>query len=165
MLDGSNLSRLATLKFRESFGCELIESALSGIALDLPIPRLPVVLHEPIAERCELLGSKLFNFALKSFNFGHVVQKFTISSPLPITKRPHAEALQALNFGSATCTDSERPSASCQRLERRSAWFTAECVNARGRNDIRCVIITAPRIRRISKRGVHVCRPTHVLTA
>jgi len=88
MPGGSNLSRLTTLKFGESFGGELIESAFCDIALDLPIPHLPVVLREPITECGQLLGSKLFDFALQSFNFGHVIQKFTISapdSPLPIT--------------------------------------------------------------------------------
>src|SRR3954454_15252506 len=78
-LDDSNLSRLTTVELCESFGGETIESALCGIALDLPIPRLPVVLREPITECSQFLGSKLFDFALKSFNFGHVIQKCTIS--------------------------------------------------------------------------------------
>src|SRR3954454_24214639 len=92
-LGDSNLSRLTTLKFCESFGGELIESALCGIALDLPIPRLPVVLHEPITECSQFLGSKLFDFALKSFNFGHVIRSLRYPPQIPhvrIAKRPHA---------------------------------------------------------------------------
>lgn len=80
MPGGSNLSRLTTLQFSESFGCELIESNFCGITFDLAIPRLPIVLHEPITKCRELLGGKLFNFALESFYSGHVVQKFTIST-------------------------------------------------------------------------------------
>jgi len=77
---GSNLSRFTTFKFSESFGCELVESALYGITFDLAIPNLPVVLYEPITERSQFLRRELFDFALKSFNFGHVVQKFTTSA-------------------------------------------------------------------------------------
>ena len=88
---GSNLSRLTTFKFRQSFGSEFIEPACGGIAFDLAIPNLPIVFHEPIPERRQFLGCKLFDLALKSFNFGHVIQKSTTSdgdSTLP--GAPHA---------------------------------------------------------------------------
>jgi len=38
------------------------------------------MLHEPITERSQFLGGKLFDFALKGFNFRHVIQKFTIAA-------------------------------------------------------------------------------------
>src|SRR5689334_19699023 len=70
-LDGSNLSRLTALEFGERFGGESIELSFGRVALDLTIPRLPVVLDKPIAERGELVGRELFDFALDGFDLRH----------------------------------------------------------------------------------------------
>src|SRR4051794_27987701 len=85
---GSNLFRFTAFKFSESFSGELVESALCDVAFELAIPDLPVVLYEPITECSQFLRSELFDLALKSFNFGHVVQKFTTSSADSHIQRP-----------------------------------------------------------------------------
>jgi hypothetical protein len=70
--DDSNLSRITTFEFRQRFGRELVEATLRSVTLDLPIPSLPVVLDEPLAERCQLFGSQPFNFTLESFKLRHI---------------------------------------------------------------------------------------------
>ena len=77
MRDGSNLSRLTTLELSESFGGKPVEATLRRVTFDLPIPSLPIVLQEPIAERREFLGTQLFNFTLESFNLRHVTWNCT----------------------------------------------------------------------------------------
>jgi hypothetical protein len=63
------------------------------------------VLHEPITECSQFLGSKLFDFALKSFNFGHVIQKFTISAAdSPRDTNDDTPRLQRSTMGRNTCT-------------------------------------------------------------
>jgi hypothetical protein len=76
--DGSNFSRLTTLEFSQSFGREFVEATFRRVTFDLPIPSLPVVLDEPVAERRELFGAQLFNFALEGFNLRHVIRKCTL---------------------------------------------------------------------------------------
>ena len=78
--DGSNFSRLTTFELSQSFGGEFIEATFRRIALDLPVPSLPVVFGEPVAERRELFGAQLLNFALKGFNLRHDNRKCTTHS-------------------------------------------------------------------------------------
>ena len=56
---------------RERLGCQLIEPAFRDIAIELPIPRLPVILGEPVAERRQFFASQLLNFAFESLDFRH----------------------------------------------------------------------------------------------
>ena len=57
MPDDSNVSRLTTLELGESFGGKPVEATLGSVPFNLSIPRLPVVLTEPVSERSEFLGT------------------------------------------------------------------------------------------------------------
>jgi hypothetical protein len=72
--DDAKLSRLAAVKFGESFRGKVVEFAFSHVVLELAIPNLPVVLREPVAKRRQLFGSQLFDFTFESFHLGHRVQ-------------------------------------------------------------------------------------------
>ena len=77
MPDGPNLSGFSAFKFSQSFSGEPLEATLRDVMLDLPIPRLPVVLEEPATEQRELVRRQFFNFTLESFNLRHISWKST----------------------------------------------------------------------------------------
>src|SRR5687768_11031077 len=71
MLCDSKFGRFAAFMLRTRFSGELIELPRGHVAFKLPIPHLPVILGEPIAERRQLFGRQVLNFALEGFNLSH----------------------------------------------------------------------------------------------
>jgi hypothetical protein len=57
--------------FFKNLGSEPIEPPLSDILLELPIPSLPIVFSEPVAEGSQLLRREILNFLLECLNSGH----------------------------------------------------------------------------------------------
>ena len=69
--DGSKLCCLAAFELREGLRSEFVELPICNIALELGIPRLPVVLGEPGPKSGEFLGGEATNLAFNRFNSRH----------------------------------------------------------------------------------------------
>ena len=86
MRDDSNFLCLAAFELSESLRRQSIEFAGCDIAIQLAVPKLPVVLGEPRAECSQLCWCQLFNFSFQLFYLCHSGLKFnrgrTILHPL-----------------------------------------------------------------------------------